>query len=122
MLLHVGPLPDNPLEAAAAFHAAVLPRVLNAVDQARHGGTPPNLTLVFPPAGHPHRAWREAAVQTLGRECAPVRINAVAASDEGADRAALAAAAAWLAAAPGVTGQFLTLDSHGAGPVLPSDS
>ena len=111
MLLHVGPLPDDPLAAAAAFHADVLPRVL-----AELAAGVPLLTLVFAPAGHPHRAWREAAIQTIARERAPARINAIASAEE----PAIAAAAAYVAAAPGLTGQYLVLDSHGAGAVIPS--
>ena len=118
--LEVGPLPENPLAAAAEFHAEVLPRVLAMADDLWLAGLDPtsHVTLVFAPADHLHRAWREAAIQTIARECAPIRINAVASVDE----AALAAATAWLAGAPGVTGQFLTLDSHGAGAVLASES
>ena len=111
MLVRVGPLPDDPLAAAAAFHADVLPRVLAELDAGE-----PVLTLVFAPAGHPHHAWREAAIQTLARERAPARINAIASAEE----PAIAAAATYVAAAPGVTGQYLTVDSHGAGAVLPS--
>lgn len=111
MLLRVGPLPEDPLAAAAAFHAEVLPRVLAALD-----GGAALLTLVFTPADHPHRAWREAAIQTIARERTPARINAVAAADE----PAIAATHAFIAAAPGLTGHYLLLDSHGAGPVIPS--
>lgn len=120
VILDVGPLPENPLAAAAEFHGEVLPRVLATADDLWLAGLDSNshVTLVFAPADHPHRAWREAAIQTIARECAPIRINAVASAEE----PALAAATAWLAAAPGVTGQFLTLDSHGAGAVLASDS
>ena len=124
MLLRVGPLPDNPLAAAAAFHAEVLPRVLALLDappagegdHPQGGGGGVHLTLVFAAAGYPHRAWREAAIQTIARECAPARINAVASAEE----PAIAAAAAYIAAAPGLTGQYFPLDSQGAGAVINS--
>ena len=108
-LLRVPPLPEDALEAAAAFHADVLPGVSDALS-----GQPDHLTLVFLPAGHTHRAWRLAAVQSLARDLAPVRVNAVAGDSE----EAIAAALAYLAASPGVTGQYLPLDGNGAGAVL----
>ena len=77
------------------------------------GGESP-LTLAFPPADHTHRAWRLAAVQALARAHAPLRLNAVAAADE----VAVAAALRYLEAAEGITGQYLVLDSAGAGAVL----
>ncbi|MDE2597660.1 MAG: hypothetical protein KGL44_12370 [Sphingomonadales bacterium] len=107
----VGPLPADPLAAAAAFHGQVLPRVIGALTEAR--GT---ALLVFDPADYSHRSWRLAAVQSLARRCAHRRINAV----EGTDEVALAAAERYLDAAGGVTGQLLPLDSHGAGEVVSS--
>lgn len=100
-------LPEDPLAAAAWFHAVILPE-LGAVDT--------DLLLVFPPADHRHRAWRLAAVQELARVCVPCRVNAVA----GGCAAGIESAEAFLIAAPGVTGQCLTLDDAGAGPVLSS--
>lgn len=108
-LLRVGLLPDEPLAAAAHFHAEVLPRALAALKE-----HPAHLALVFAPADHAHTAWRLAAVQGLAREHAPSRINAMAADDE----AGIAAALAYLDAAEGVTGQLLPLDGNGAGEVL----
>jgi hypothetical protein len=95
-LLRVGALPEEPLSAAARFHAQVLPQIAPAGEA---------LTLVFAPADHTHRAWRLAAVQGLARRWAPVRVNAVASADE----AAILAAEAYLQNAPGVTGQYLPL-------------
>ena len=97
-------LPEEPLEAAAQFYAQTAPGL----------DTDEDLLIVFPSADHRHRGWREAAVQELARTCAPHRINAVV----GDDAAAIDAAAAYLAAAPGVTGQVLVLDSQGAGAVV----
>ncbi len=97
VLVRVGALPEEPLSAAARFHDEVLPRIVPAGDAA--------LTLVFGPADHGHRAWRLAVVQGLARRLAPLRVNAVASADE----VAIAAVDAYLAAAPGVTGQYLPL-------------
>jgi hypothetical protein len=108
MRFNVGPLPDDALAASAAYNADVLPRVLGALEAA------PALTIVFAPAPHDHQAWRLAAVQTLARACAPRRINAVASADE----AAISATLAYIAAAPGLTGQLFALDGAGAGPVI----
>jgi hypothetical protein len=108
-LLHLGPLSDDALEAAADFHARLLP----SVEATMLAGADP-LTLVFLPAGPEHRAWRLAVVQGLARRFAPSRINAVESDDE----ASTAACARWLDGAGGVTGQLLPLDGTGAGGVL----
>jgi hypothetical protein len=107
-LLRVEGLPEGVLEAAAQFHAEVLPQVRAAL------ATGEDLVLIFPPADYTHKGWRLAAVQQLARDFAPIRVNALAGSDE----AAAAATAAYLAGAPGVTGQLLALDGNGAGEVL----
>ena len=99
-VLHVAGLPAAPLDAAAAFHAAHMSAARQAVTGAQA------LAIVFEPAGHEHRAWRLAAVQALAREAAPVRVNGVAGNDE----PALAEALEYLASAPGITGQLLTVD------------
>lgn len=108
MILRVGPLADNPLDAAAQFHAEVLPAARAAL-QGEEG-----LTLVFAPADHTHRGWRLAAVQGLARDHAPVRVNGLAGDDE----RAIAATADWLVQAPGVTGLYLGLDGQGAGDLV----
>jgi hypothetical protein len=95
-LVRIGILPDEPLHAAARFHADILPQL--APDAAA-------LTLVFAPADHTHRAWRLAVVQGLARRWAPIRVNAVASEQEGA----ILAAHTYLEHAPGVTGQYLPL-------------
>ncbi|NBC36482.1 hypothetical protein GTZ99_07930 [Novosphingobium sp. FSY-8] len=102
-------LPEDPLGAAAHFHSVVAPALVGV---SRH--LPRDLMLVLPPADHTHRAWRLAAIQALARELAPQRVNAV----ESDDTAAIAAAHAWLEAAPGITGQVFPLDGQGAGPVI----
>ena len=95
-------LADNPLDAAAEFFA----RHVSEIREALRGLDGCDLSLVFEPAGHEHRAWRLAAVQELAREWAPNRINGIVGTDE----AAIAEMAAYLAAAPGVTGQLLVAD------------
>jgi hypothetical protein len=105
LLLAVGPLAGEPLAAAAEFYARVVPQALAA------GG---DVALHFAGADHTHRGWRLAAVQELARALVPFRVNGV----QGDDAAALAAAVDYLAAAPGVTGQVLQLDSQGAGAVI----
>ena len=108
-LVRITGLPDDPLDAAAAFHSDWTSR-LRAAEA--------DLLLAFPAADHTHRGWRLAAVQMLARALAPRRINAVAC--DGA--AALAAARDYLARAPGLTGQLISLDDEGAGAVLPPRS
>jgi hypothetical protein len=96
--------PAAPLDAAAAFHAADLARARALLAD---GG---DLAIHFPPADHPHRAWRLAVVQELAREAAPSRVNGV----EGHDDPATAATIAWLADAPAITGQLFAVDGNAA--------
>lgn len=105
-------LPDDPLAAAAAFYAEWTERAEAIPNPSLSGDE--CLVITFPSADHTHSAWRLAAVQGLARAHTPARVNAVA----GGDEAAVAAALAYLAAAPGLTGQLLPLDSHGAAAVL----
>ncbi len=105
----VGPLPGDPLMAAAEFYARVVPQL-----DLHRAGAGEALTLIFTLADHTHKAWRLAAVQALARRYAPQRINAVASDDTAATTAALA----YLAGAQGVTGQSLRLDGAGAGKVV----
>jgi hypothetical protein len=58
--------------------------------------------LLLPPADHSHREWRLAIVAGLARKHAPRRINMVAGQGEAVD-----ATEAYLAGAPGITGQYL---------------
>ncbi len=106
--MRVGALPDAALDAAAAFHADVLPKVRSTLS----GGE--DLVLVFDPASHEHHAWRLAVVQQLARDHAPLRVNAIESDDEDA----IAAALAYAGSAPGLTGQLLRLDRNGAGALL----
>lgn len=120
MLYRLVDLPDDPLAAAALFHAQHARRIEQelaaaGVSKASKGSRPTCVTLVFPPADHTHRGWRLASVQMLARALAPCRVNAVA----GADEAGIAATAQWLEQAPGVTGQLLPL-TGGLGQVVVS--
>lgn len=108
-LLRVGALPEESLPAAQQFHAEVLPSILGAL---RDAAEP--LTVLFEPADYTHRGWRLAAIQQLARDHAPVRVNALASDDE----TAIAAALVYLAAAAGITGQYLPLDGNGADALL----
>ena len=109
--LRVGALPEAALAAAAKFHAEILPEALRCLaGQANH------VALVFPPADHSHRAWRLAAIQSLAREYAPVRVKALVSDSQ----KAIAAALGYLEIAEGITGQLLELDDRGAGEVLSS--
>jgi hypothetical protein len=103
--LDITGLPALPSEAAGEFYKEWMEKASGA------GAT---LTVVFPPADHTHTGWRLAAIQTLAREAAPLRINAIASDDP----AAIDAALAYLEGAEGLTGQYLQLDSAGAGAVL----
>ena len=105
--LDVTGLPVLPSAAAAVFHG-------EWIELAKAAGAAEALTLVFTPADHTHTGWRLAAIQTLAREAAPRRINAIASDDPDAISAALA----YLATAEGLTGQYLQLDSAGAGAVV----
>jgi hypothetical protein len=94
--VHLGPLPEAPLDAAAVFYRDYLPRCQDAAA---------DMTIVMPAADHTHRAWRLAAVQELARFAAPLRVNAVS----GGDEADIAQALEYLEHAPGLTGQVLVL-------------
>ncbi|MCB2088478.1 MAG: hypothetical protein R3E18_02935 [Sphingomonadaceae bacterium] len=105
-VLRIDGLPANALDAAAAFHANWLGKARSLLD-----GGADSLVLVMAPAAHDHADWRRAAVRDLARAHAPKRVNLLASDDE----TAIAAALDYLAHAPGLTGQFLPLDGHGAG-------
>jgi hypothetical protein len=96
--VRVGPLPEGALEAAAEFHAKVVPALIPP-----HPGE--DLVLIFPPGPYDHRGWRLAAVQDLARAAAPARINAIAGDNE----SAIAETLAYLEHAPGVTGQLFAV-------------
>lgn len=102
--LIVDDLPSNPLGAAGVFHQ----HWLHHVETTLSGGE--DVMLCFAPADYTHREWRRAIIVGLARAHAPRRINAVA-----GEGAVLDAFENYLAAAPGVTGQYLEGDGAGAG-------
>ncbi|MBB3956005.1 Rossmann fold domain-containing protein [Novosphingobium sediminicola] len=106
-ILSIEDLPAAPLAAAVAFHAQWLAQAETMLADG-------DLVLVMSLAGHEHRAWRLAAVQGLARAYAPARANLV----ECDEPAGIAAACAFLAASPGITGQILRLDSQAPGAVI----
>ena len=97
-------LPGSALAAAAQFHQEHLPAIERQLADVQV------LTVVFPAAAYDHRAWRSAAIADMARQHAPARVNGIA----GDESDALTRAAAWLASAPGITGQYFAVD--GAGP------
>jgi hypothetical protein len=103
-VLRIEVLPAGALDAAAMFHGDWRGRAQSLLD--REGA----LAIVMPPAPYDHADWRRAAARDLARAMAPKRVNLIAGDDERAVTAALA----YLVTAPGVTGQYLPLDGHGA--------
>ena len=100
----IGPLPTMPLEAAELFHAEIVPGLLRELGAMPDGS---DMVAVFHPADPRHNGWRLAAVQDVARAAAPVwRFNAVV----GTDGAAIGTVLAWLASAPGITGQVFHTD------------
>ncbi len=103
-VLRISKLPDAALEAAGAFYTHVAGELQKAAEALPEGG---DMVVIFPPAAHDHIAWREAAVQDMARAAAPQRrFNAIVGTHEPDIDAVLA----YLADAPGVTGQVFTLD------------
>lgn len=90
-------LPQDPLAATGAFHQ----HWLEQVEQVLEGGE--DALILVPHADHTHRQWRLAMVAGLARKHAPRRINMVA----GDGGEAVDATETYLAAAPGITGQYL---------------
>ena len=99
----VDDLPDAPLAAAGVFHQHWLPHV----EAILAGGEDAMVALA--PADYPHREWRRAVAAGLARAHAPHRVNLVA-----GEGAVLDAFAHYLAAAPGVTGQYFEGSDDGA--------
>jgi len=94
-----GASPPDPVMLAPGDDAVAVLRALNG-DSA--------VVLIRPGRDATALAMARAAVAALARERAPMRINAVE-PGEGTDAAAIAGAVAYLAAAPAVTGQIVTL-------------
>ena len=107
-VLRIEALPEGALEAAAKFHGEWRDRAQALLEREEA------LVIVVPSAPYDHTDWRRAAARDLARAVAPKRVNLLAGDNE----PVIAAALAYLAAAPGVTGQYLPLDGHGAGDPL----
>lgn len=93
-------LPDSPLDAAAAFHARILPEARRAAGN--------DVVMLFDPADHTHLRWRKAAVEELARESAPCRVNGAV----GGSSSDVKALCEYLDNAPGVTGQLFVMDGN----------
>ena len=91
----VSDLPTSALEASAHFYAEHLQTALGARGEG-------DLVIILPPASHAHTDWRRALARDLARECAPARVNVIAAGDEAQKSELLA----YLADANGVTGHY----------------
>lgn len=98
-----GALPAAALAASAAFHAEHLPAIAAVLAE-----KPESLVVIFPAAPYDHKGWRRAAIADLARAYAPIRVLGLAEGDPAEEARILA----YLAAAPGVTGQMLA--AHGA--------
>lgn len=96
-------LPADAVDAAGAFYREHMALVRDAL-----ADNVTCITVVFPPASHDHRDWRRAAIASLARQNAPIRVNGLVGSEGGAMHKVLA----WLAGAPGLTGQLLVVDGH----------
>ncbi|GMM94094.1 Rossmann fold domain-containing protein [Qipengyuania sp. MTN3-11] len=102
-MIRIDGLPEEPLAAAGLFHQHWLAHVEEKLGEG-------DVMVALDPADHRHRDWRRAIARDLARKNAPRRINLVAGDD-----AVFAAFAAYLAGAPGITGQYLEGDGQGAG-------
>ena len=94
--IEVEGLPDDPLAAAGLFHQNWTGPIERALDAGQ------DVFVTLERADHTHGEWRKAAAAMLARKHTPRRVNFVAGKSE-----ALAAIQTYLAAAPGVTGQYL---------------
>lgn len=91
-------LPEGAVEAAATFYREHL-------EMARRAATTADLAIVLDPVPHDHSDWRRALARDLARKNAPRRVNVIAGGEGGELEEVLA----FLAEAPGVTGQYLEL-------------
>ena len=103
-LVTVTGLPEAALAAAGAFHRDHLAEIEGILKNGE------DIMIALVPADHTHREWRLALAAGLAREHTPARANVVA-----GEGAAIDAFAAYLAEAPGITGQYFEGDGQGAG-------
>lgn len=94
--IEVEGLPEEPLAAAGLFHQNWLDPIERALDAGQ------DVLVALESADHTHGEWRKAAAAMLARKHTPRRVILVA-----GEGVALVAIEAYLAAAPGVTGQYL---------------
>lgn len=100
----VDDLPAEPLAAAGVFHQHWLPHIEALLASGE------DVMVALAPADHTHREWRRAIAAGLARAHTPRRVNVIA-----GEGAALDALERYLAAAPGITGQYLEGDATGVG-------
>ncbi|MEQ8410904.1 MAG: hypothetical protein RIB52_05060 [Erythrobacter sp.] len=105
VVLTVEALPGKPLAASAAFHAQHLDRARRMLAGEGEGEGADALAIVMPAAGTDHDDWRRALARDLARAASPKRVNVVG----GAPGKAREEALAYLADAPGITGQYIPL-------------
>ena len=107
---------DDPADDALHFYTTLMPLARGLLT----GEVPPSvvnlkdpvdsIVVVFGYGGYEHRDWQLAAMQTLAREVAPKRINGIVGGDSEPETLdTIDEVAAWLAAAPGITGQLLAV-------------
>ena len=107
---------DNPADDAKHFYTTMMPMARGLLN----GDVPPSavnledpvdsIVVLFGYGGHEHKDWQLAAMHTLAREVAPKRINGIVASDSELETLnAIDEVVAWLATAPGITGQLLAV-------------
>ena len=95
--LTITDLPEEPLEASRVFHSEWIGKAQTLL-------TGDDLLIALPFADHTHEEWRCAAAAMLARAGAPHRAFVVAGAGEALDETER-----YLAAAPGITGQYLQL-------------
>ena len=88
---------DDPVAAVAHFHREHLEAVEAMLREGR------SVAIVFPPANHEHREWRETVATMLARKYTPLRCNSVAGADVGP-------LLTYLESAEAITGQYLVAD------------
>ncbi len=101
-VLTVEALPESAIEASATFitqHLAHARKLAGETDTAA-------LAIVLPPAPSDHDDWRRTLARDLARAHAPVRVNVIGGEPGTARDTTLD----FLAAAPGVTGQYCPVD------------
>jgi len=101
VVLTVASLPQEPLAASAVLHA----RHLAEAEAMLEGEGVTALAICLPAAGTDHDDWRRTLARDLARAWTPKRVNLVG----GPGGEARAAALAYLADAPGITGQYIPL-------------